>query len=289
MENYGETFRQLRKERGFTLKLISKNIISYSYLSKFENGESDITLSNFIRLLERLNITLDEFLYFNEAQIPSYVQLLNKLIKPYAENDIGDLMKHYDDELVLYQQTNISYHNCNRIMIAALIKDLDSNFNIDQVDIDFYVDYLFSCSYWSTYEVSLFGNALFLFTEESLLLLVKEVKTRLNEYKIAQRNIRDLISLIENACLILLRKRNVKKAKELSTFLESYLSSKHYLEKTRKLFIDGIILILEDKVPEGMQKAQEAINIMCSMDKKFAQSHQEELEFFLEQYYALKD
>ena len=125
MENYGETFRKLRKERGFTLKSVSENIISYSYLSKFENGTSDITLSNFIRLLERLNITLDEFLYFNEAQIPSYIQLLNKLVKPYAENNIKELMKYYDEERDLYQQTNIYYHNCNRIMIAALIQDLE--------------------------------------------------------------------------------------------------------------------------------------------------------------------
>lgn len=282
MENYGETFRNLRKERGFTLKAVSENIISYSYLSKFENGTSDITLSNFIRLLERLNITLDEFLYFNEAQIPSYVQFLNKLVKPYAENDISELMKYYDEEFNLYQQTNVSYHNCNRIMIAALIKDLDLDFIIDQTDIDFYVDYLFNCSYWSTYEVSLFGNALFLFTEESLLLLVNEVKTRLNEYKVAQRNIRDLISLIENACLILLRKKNVEKAKELSVFLESHLSSKHYFEKTRKKFIDGIILIREKKVAEGMQKAQEAINIMHSIDRSFALNHQRELEYFME-------
>ncbi len=281
MENYGETFRKLRKERGFTLKSVSENIISYSYLSKFENGTSDITLSNFIRLLERLNITLDEFLYFNEAQIPSYIQLLNKLVKPYAENNIKELMKYYDEERDLYQQTNIYYHNCNRIMIAALIQDLDSNFNIDQVDINFYVDYLFNCSYWSTYEVSLFGNALSLFTEESLLLLVNEVKNRLNDYKVAQRNIRDLISLIENACLILLRKKNVKEAKKLSDFLDSYLSSRHYFEKTRKLFIDGIILIREKNVAEGMQKAQEAINIMHSIDRSFALNHQRELEHFM--------
>jgi Rgg/GadR/MutR family transcriptional activator len=282
MENYGGNFRNLRKERGFTLKSVSENIISYSYLSKFENGKSDITLSNFTRLLERLNITLDEFLYFNEAQIPSYIQLLNKLVKPYAENNIKELMKYYDEERDLYQQTNISYHNYNRIMIAALIKDLDSNFKIDQVDINFYVDYLFNCSYWSTYEVSLFGNALFLFTEESLLLLVNEVKIRLNEYKVAQRNIRDLISLIENACLILLRKKNVEKAKELSVFLESHLSSKHYFEKTRKLFIDGIILIGEEKIAEGVQKAQEAINVMHSIDRRFALNHEKELKFFVE-------
>jgi Rgg/GadR/MutR family transcriptional activator len=130
--------------------------------------------------------------------------------------------------------------------------------------------------------VSLFGNALFLFTEESLLLLVNEVKIRLNEYKVAQRNIRDLISLIENACLILLRKKNVEKAKELSVFLESHLSSKHYFEKTRKLFIDGIILIGEEKIAEGVQKAQEAINVMHSIDRRFALNHEKELKFFVE-------
>ena len=59
MEYFGDTFRLLRKERGFTLKTMSEGIISFSYLSKFEKGESDITLHNFIRLIERLNMTLN--------------------------------------------------------------------------------------------------------------------------------------------------------------------------------------------------------------------------------------
>lgn len=63
MKDYGMSFRLLRKERGFTLKTMSEGIISYSYLSKFEKGESDITFRNFVLLIERLNMTLDEFLF----------------------------------------------------------------------------------------------------------------------------------------------------------------------------------------------------------------------------------
>lgn len=283
MSKYGKTFQILRKERKLTLKEVSENIVSYSYLSKFENEKSDITLTNLIRLLNRLNVTLDEFLNFNEVRIPYYVNLLKKVAIAYSKKDVQLLKTYYKQEVELYKENNRLYNRCNFIMVGAIIQDIDKAFYISKKDIEFYRDYLFRCSYWSTYEISLFGNALHLFTEDTLLLFLKEIKAKLKEFRVARKNIRDLISLIENACLILLRNENSQKAKELSGFLESYLSSNHYFEKTRKLFIDGIILICEEKTTEGIQKSQQAINIMYSLNKDLAKSHEKELESFLEQ------
>lgn len=281
MIGFGETFRILRKERGFTLKTMSEGIISFSYLSKFEKGKSDITLNNLIRLIERLNMTLDEFLLFNDVRTNHYVELFQKISSSYARNDQLMLQRYFKEEMELYDKTGIIYHKCNSIMITAILQDIDDFFSISQSDTDFLVDYIIKCSFWTTYEVSLLGNTLTFFSEDLLLILLDEIKRKLKEYKVSKRNVRDLIALIENTCIIFLRKKKIKEAYSLSNFLDSFLEPSYFFEKTRKLFIDGIILICEGEKNEGTKKAEQAIEIMEVMDRNFSHDHEEELKLFL--------
>ena len=281
MNSYGEIFRNLRKERGYTLKTMSQDIISFSYLSKFEKGESDITLLNFIRLIERLNMTIDEFLYFNEVNLSYYSELFIKMAAAYAKNNSMLLKSYAQTEENLYNTTDKVHHKCNSVMILAVAQDIDASISIPQDDTIFLVDYIVKCSYWSTYEVSMLGNTLTLFSDDLLLILLEEVKSRLNEYKVTKRNIRDLIALIENACLILLRNKKIEEAKSLSDFLEFFLAPTYFFEKTRKIFIDGIILICKGDINEGTKKSQEAINIIRVMNKELGDDYYIELEFFL--------
>lgn len=282
LREWGETFRLLRKERDFTLKSMAEGIISFSYLSKFEQGKSDITLNNFIRLIERLNITLDEFLFVNHVSTTHYVELFHSISLAYAKNDKITLQNLLTEERNIYEESGIIYHKCNFIMIAAIIQDINESFFIPQSDIDFLVDYIVKCSFWTAYEVSLLGNSLTLFSDDLLLVLLNEVTKRLKEYKVSRRNIRDLIALIENACFIFLRRKNVTEARLLSNLLDSFLEPSYFFEKTRKFFIDGIIYIYEGKREEGIEKAKQAIEIMGMMDKEFADDHRVELSNFLE-------
>lgn len=96
-------------------------------------------------------------------------------------------------------------------MIATIIKDIDAFFFISDRDINFLVDYIVNCSFWTTYEVSVLGNTLPLFPEDLLVILLNEVKKRIKQYTVSQKNVRDLIALIENACIIFLRKRKLKR------------------------------------------------------------------------------
>lgn len=281
MDGFGETFRILRKERNFTLKTMSQGIISFSYLSKFEKGESDITLNTFIQLIKRLNMTLDEFLFFNKIRTTSYSELFQLISVAYMENNKIKLKGYLKKEKELYDKTGIIYHKCNSIMIAAIIQDIDNTFLVPQSDINFLVNYMVKCSFWTTYEVSLLGNTLTFFPEELLFILLSEIKKRLVEYKVTNRNTRDLIALIENACIILIRKNKIEEAKTLSSFLDIYLDPSYFFEKTRKLFIDGIILLSEGKRSDGIEKSTYAIKIMNILNPSFADSHKVELNSFL--------
>ena len=61
--NEGELFRKLRKDRGFSLEQVSDEINSVSFISKFEKGQSNISFLRFERLLQNVNVSMDEFLY----------------------------------------------------------------------------------------------------------------------------------------------------------------------------------------------------------------------------------
>lgn len=179
MENIGESFRELRQERGFTLKSLSDGIVSFSYLSKFEKGKSQITLVNFIQLAQRLNMTIDEILYFSNIEMINYVGFFKKISFAYSNSDLAALKQHLKTEENLYEKTRINYHKYNSIMISVIINNLDNDFCIPENDAELLVDYVVKCSFWTTYEVSLFGNILPLFSEELLTILLEEVKKRI--------------------------------------------------------------------------------------------------------------
>ena len=65
MPNYdhlGEIFREFRTNRNISLKQIADNTVSASQISRFERGETDISLSRFLRVLENMHVEMNEFM-----------------------------------------------------------------------------------------------------------------------------------------------------------------------------------------------------------------------------------
>ena len=63
MATYGETFHQLRVGKGLTLKELADEQASVSFLSKFEQGQSKISVDRLMHLLKKLNVTADEYFF----------------------------------------------------------------------------------------------------------------------------------------------------------------------------------------------------------------------------------
>lgn len=284
MNDLGPLFRTLRKERGFTLKSLSEGIISFSYLSKFEKGKTQISLHNFIQLLQRMNLTVDEVLYYNQIKTNQYREFFQKIAVAHVQQDLAKLKSYSEIERTLYQENKIKFHKYNATMIGAVIKDLDSDFFISEDEIHALVDYILACSFWTTYEISLFGNSLSLFSEDSLIILLKEIKKRIQEYQVMHKDLRDLIRLLQNGALIFLRNKKVGQALEISNFLITVIERDQYFEKTRQLFIDGVITFALGKKDEGIEKTLQAIKIIENFDEQFAKNHRLELEGFQQLY-----
>ncbi|HEK9586816.1 TPA: helix-turn-helix transcriptional regulator, partial [Streptococcus equi subsp. equi] len=63
MQYMGEMFKLLRTSRHISLKEATGDDFSHSMLSRFENGESDITISKLLVGLSNIRTELNEFIY----------------------------------------------------------------------------------------------------------------------------------------------------------------------------------------------------------------------------------
>ncbi|EUJ26329.1 helix-turn-helix domain-containing protein [Listeria cornellensis] len=61
--NYGETIREIRLSKALTQKEVAGNIVSLSFYAKVEKGENNLSADKFFKILNKLNIEIDEFLF----------------------------------------------------------------------------------------------------------------------------------------------------------------------------------------------------------------------------------
>ena len=62
-QSAGALFRQLRQERNTTLQQIADTQCSAAFISKFERGERDISFTRMRHLLDRINVSVEEFMF----------------------------------------------------------------------------------------------------------------------------------------------------------------------------------------------------------------------------------
>ncbi|SJZ55046.1 Helix-turn-helix domain-containing protein [Pilibacter termitis] len=86
MENLGELFRELRESRNLSMKSVVGTEMSIAQLSKFERGESEITLSKFYFIIERIGITIEEFeLVAQGYKLNQFFQVFQELSSLYMQ------------------------------------------------------------------------------------------------------------------------------------------------------------------------------------------------------------
>ena len=77
MQQLGKIFQKFRKARGLSLKEISKAGLSTSQLSRFEHGESDMTITKFMQALDEINLSITELTeYLFEMEYWGHYELL---------------------------------------------------------------------------------------------------------------------------------------------------------------------------------------------------------------------
>ena len=268
MGNLGLIFRDIRMDKGYSLKDIADGILSVSFLSKFERGDSDISLSKFYLLLERLNITLDEFSFISNDYNPTQVEALMKNVRnAYENNNINLLYKLEQEEIYKWKKYNFSSHRYNSIMIRALAYDLNKQLELNEEDITLLNEYLFKVENWGFYEIMLFGNSMSILPIESIITFSKEILNKTQLYSRVKKNKEKLIRVLLNTIVYCIESNRLSSALHFIISTEKILErhSDLYFEKVKLLYLSGIYKVISGNSDVGIVMSNKAIKIMDAL------------------------
>ena len=173
MRNYdhlGEVFHEFRMNRNISLKQIADENVSVSQISRFERGETDITLTRFLRVLENMRVEMNEFM----AAVQGYeqsetIQFMSQLVPLEYKRDKAGFQCLFDEQKEKFEKKPSVYqYHLNMILAQSFICKCDDTVPFPKEYLDEVTDYLFSVEEWKIYELILIGN-LYLFMDIPLL------------------------------------------------------------------------------------------------------------------------
>lgn len=185
MNRFGQTFKLIREGKGRSLAEVAKGHISTSQLSRFENGESDITVSKLFGVLAEMNVDMDEFVYasqdFKKDELTSILEQLKQSI---YIRDVVTIKKILSEQLAKAKRdSRREFHRLNAILIAYKLSDLDKTVVVSKEDTAFLTDYLFRVDNWSYYELLLFANTMDELEHQTMMLFCRELIHRTQFYR----------------------------------------------------------------------------------------------------------
>lgn len=244
-------------------KKISSNDLYDGLLSrparvKFEKGESDTTTSKFLIMLDRLNITLEEFQFILDKD-SNYAYFLKEYYTAFYNKDIDQLEKISAKAKENYQVKRDEKYLHHSALINLLIDYLNKN-NDHEDEITIIKNYLFNCENWGYYELTLFTNSLTFFPEEVIDLVYKQVKKKYMSYKELNLYRNELSIVILN---ILEKKFLIYNFESAKFYVNELKQFKHSL--LDNMYIQIMIKYFESliEISSGNKEAEKNIKKIC--------------------------
>ncbi len=260
----GNTLRELRINRHMSLKDAAGADMSLSQLSRFERGESDISLCKFLSVIDRLQIEVKEFMdAAMDYQKTEHIKLMSSLIELEYERDIKGFKRLQDEERKKLEEDpqNIR-RRLNIILLQGFICKCDESVEFPKEYLDEVTDYLFHTENWNIYELILIGN-LYLFIDIPLLHeMGKEIVKRKKFYKEIGTHKNLVIITLMNIWEVCIHKDELETAlfyqKEVYKLIEN---ETRLYEKTIYLFLTGLCAYKQKDVLGGIEDMKNAIGI----------------------------
>lgn len=243
MNNFGVTLRNIRKSKKYSIEDLASEKVSKSAISRFERGEIDLAFSKLIVILEKLHVSTEEFISLSNYEetkdnVPNFSQMV-------LYNDIDDLENRIN---LLNQELKSKYDQfkyLNLIVHEYHFKNL-KHMKLSEKKISFLIDYLFSCEFWTYYELTLFGNMIEGIPLETCWILSKELVKKSPLIKQNRQYFETLVNVLSNIVFLCISSDKIQEAKVIIDILNNFeLDETYLLERTILLYLKDIISSIE--------------------------------------------
>ncbi|AOV08931.1 helix-turn-helix domain-containing protein [Sporosarcina ureilytica] len=259
----GQALKLIRTNKGLSQAKIAGGIISTSFYSKVEKGQSNISSELLFKILEQLNISLNEFWYiYNDYSRGKKNELMHQWKKLYAEGNINHLMKLKDEVDTLYEETQQKFYQRLSIILYCAIQQHHSESYDDEI-VSPLTQYLLSVNTWGYYEINLFDACILVLDmdTDTVLSLANKLLNNLRFYANFQTYEKEIITVLINIVKICLNNERLEEADYYLNIAKRKLMNFNLMyEKNTLEFLSGISLMQHGDIDEGKKIAIKSID-----------------------------
>lgn len=254
----GKTLRKVRQGKQITLCSVADENLSKSQISRFERGESEISCIRLINILNKLHISLDEFIILHEKDnnhTKSFAHLIHYIQKQYSSQNMESISK------LLSNSSNYNLNSFERTMVKSILHTVDQKVFPSDEEILYLTDYLFQVESWGHYEIILLGNCVRTIQYSSYFLLTMEMLKNYIYSSLNKTNKRLVTQLAINCLILSIDLEEFSNCIYLISEIEKLLENEqNYYEQTVFLYSTGYFEF-KKKDQNGIDKMQQALQV----------------------------
>lgn len=174
----GQKFKQIRKQRKYTIQRLSQVGGSVASISDFENNKTSLSNDTLFKLLKHLKIEYNEFFGQEYLVDETYIKLANQYNQ--ASNNLNfEALKQVSDKFRILGEDNYSDYLIS-LCITCQVSKLQ-NQSVNQDIATELQNYFFSIDIWTLLDIDLLDMVKYIFTEDALKIYIKELLSILNK------------------------------------------------------------------------------------------------------------
>ena len=174
----GQKFKQIRKQRKYTIQRLSQVAGSVASISDFENNKTSLSNDTLFKLLKHLKIEYNEFFGQEYLVDKTYIKLANQYNQ--ASNNLNfEALKQVSDKFRILGEDNYSDYLIS-LCITCQVSKLQ-NQSVNQDIATELQNYFFSIDIWTILDIDLLDMVKDIFTEDALKIYIKELLSILNK------------------------------------------------------------------------------------------------------------
>ena len=255
----GITLRKVRKGKQISLCSVADEHLSKSQISRFERGESEISCIRLINILDKLHITLDEFLILHDEDYTNtelFANLVQYIRKQYSSQNINNIAA------LLSDSSHYTLNSFEKTMIKSILHTMDSSIIPSNKELLQLTDYLFKVEKWGYYEITLLGNCVRTINYNSYFLLTKEMLNNYIYSSLNKTNKRIVTQLAINCLILSVDKEEFSNCTYLITEIKALLDNElNFYEQTVFLYATGYFEFKRHS-DSGIEKMKQAIQVL---------------------------
>ena len=279
MKNLGKVFKELRESRKISLRKATGGRFSASLLSRFENGQSEISAPKLITALENIHASMEELLFLARGfHQDAYSEFRNRIVEAIDPQDLTSLRTLYQRE---YQQLPFSKdrqeHILNAILIKSYMKAIDVTVTLTSEEERVLHDYLFSVEIWGLYELSFFSSCSPLLSVQLLTKYTREMLRKSDFLQGVGKNRNMMYTLLLNAFMACIEIDDFTNALYFKKQIEkNFFEENETYFRIVYLWAEGLLDSKQGRVEEGRKKMEDAVRIFeiigCSKSADYYRS-----------------